>query len=808
MRLRMLAHAIKVWNENTGALSHLEIEPLPHQVHLVHHILASGNFNWLIADDVGLGKTIETGMLLHALRQRDLVKRILLITPAGLTKQWQEELYHKFKLEEFEIYGEDFFINEPRQWKMHDCVIGSMDRFKQEGHLESLLQAEPWDLVIFDEGHRLSRRQYGQKLDSSERYDLAKSLRSQTKHMLLLSATPHQGMQDKFVALLELLRPERRTELMALNLKPEILHDMVFRNHKADVTDAEGNFIFQGKITKALQVPSSLESVEFDKTLQDYLRKGYSAGESLGRKGNTIGFVMTVYRKLAASSAAAIHRALCNRLQRLLDDQVNGTSAEEPSDERYLGEWEEQFTSDAREFFAGEVQLLKDLIAEAAALKANDLKLKLFIEEIIRKIHATNADEKVLIFTEYRTTQNYLRDALAEHYGNDQVELINGSMQHAERREAIKRFEEQGRFLISTEAGGEGINLQSKCHVMVNYDLPWNPMRLVQRIGRLYRYGQKKKVVVFNIQQTDSLDQNIVDLMYERIDSVVTDLAEVQQHEFNDGLKDEILGQLAELIDVEVILQQATKLGIDRTRERIDEALKQARTAAAKQRELFVHAATSDPNELRDELEITVEHLYSFVLGMFEQLGIQIVERSHKERLMRIRLSEQVMHEMGLSMKASQRMDVTLDRMLAVNRPDTHMLDLNSKLMQYLLGKACEHDFGGLTARLKAPELGEGVLLGAMLRWQDPQGKRMRQEFVAIQVNLGKAKLNPVKASQWLLAPAEYSTQSPSTDTSKLLFNTAEEMAHQHLANTSNRYLIPENLEWAAAGWTSCTEFI
>ncbi|EIU7183355.1 helicase-related protein [Pseudomonas aeruginosa] len=802
MRLRMLAHAIKVWNENTGALSHLEIEPLPHQIHLVHHIIASGNYNWLIADDVGLGKTIETGMLLHALRQRDLIKRILLVTPAGLTKQWQEELYHKFKIEDFEIYGEDFFINEPRQWKMHDCVIGSMDRLKQEGHLESLLQAEPWDLVIFDEGHRLSRRQYGQKLDSSERYDLAKSLRSQTEHMLLLSATPHQGMQDKFVALLELLRPERRTDLMALNIKPEILHDMVFRNHKADVTDAEGNFIFQGKITSALQVPSSKESIEFDKTLQDYLRKGYDAGEALGRTGNAIGFVMTVYRKLAASSAAAIHRALCNRLQRLLDDEANGLSDEEPRDQRYLGEWEEQFTSDAREFFAGEVQLLKDLIAEAAALKANDLKLKLFIEDIIGKIHAANADEKVLIFTEYRTTQNYLREALADHYGSDQVELINGSMQHAERREAIKRFEEQGRFLISTEAGGEGINLQSKCHVMVNYDLPWNPMRLVQRIGRLYRYGQKKKVVVFNIQQTDSLDQNIVDLMYERIDSVVTDLAEIQRHEFNEGLKDEILGQLAELIDVEDILQEATKLGIDRTRERIDEALKQARTAAAKQRELFAHAATSDPNELRDELEITVDHLYSFVLGMFDQLGIEVAERSHKERLLRIRLSEQVMRDMGLSPKASRRMDVTLDRMLAANRPDTHMLDLNSKLMQYLLGKACEYDFGGLAAMLKAPELEEGALLGAMLRWQGPQGKRMRQEFVAIQVNDGKAKLNPAKASQWLLTPAEHSPQSPDTDTSKLLFKVAEEMANQRLANASNRYLIPENLDWASAGWT------
>lgn len=802
MRLRMLAHAIKVWNENTGALSHLEIEPLPHQIHLVHHILASGNFNWLIADDVGLGKTIETGMLLHALRQRDLVKRVLLITPAGLTKQWQEELYHKFKLEDFQIYGEQFSITEPRYWKMYDCVIGSMDRLKQAGHLESLLQAEPWDLVIFDEGHRLSRRQYGQKLDSSERYDLAKKLRSQTKHMLLLSATPHQGMQDKFVALLELLRPERRTELLALNLKPEILHDMVFRNHKADVTDAEGNFIFQGKITSALQVPSSLESVEFDKTLQDYLRKGYDAGESLGRKGNAIGFVMTVYRKLAASSAAAIHRALCNRLQRLLDEHANCITEDEPSDERYLGEWEEQFTNDGREFFAGEVQLLKDLIAEAATLKTNDLKLKLFIEDIIGKIRAANADEKVLIFTEYRTTQNYLRDALAKRYGRDQVELINGSMQHDERRESIKRFEEHGRFLISTEAGGEGINLQSKCHVMVNYDLPWNPMRLVQRIGRLYRYGQKKKVVVFNIQQTDSLDQNIVDLMYERIDSVVTDLAGVQKHEFNDGLKDEILGQLAELVDVEDILRQATKLGIDRTRTRIDEALKQARAAAAKQRELFVHAATSNPNELRDELEITVEHLYSFIMGMFDQLGIEVAERSHKERLLHIRLSEQVMRDMGLSPKASQRMDVTLDRMLAANRPDTHILDLNSKLMQYMLDKACEYDFGGLAAMLKAPELGAGALLGAMLRWQGPQGKRMRQEFVAIQVNGGKATLNPTKASQWLLKPAEHSTLSSDGETSKLLFKAAEEVANQRLSDASNRYLIPENLNWAAAGWT------
>lgn len=802
LRLRMLAHAIETWNENTGALSHLDIDPLPHQIHLVHHILASGNFNWLIADDVGLGKTIETGMLLHALNQRGLANRILLITPAGLTRQWQEELYHKFKMEEFEIYGEDFFINEPRQWKMHDRVIGSIDRLKQEGHLASLMHAEPWDLVIFDEGHRLSRRQYGQKLDSSDRYDLAASLRSKARHMLLLSATPHQGMHDKFIALLELLRPERRRDLLMLNLKPEILHDMVYRNHKADVTDEEGNFIFQGKITRAMRVPASDESLEFDQTLQAYLRQGYAAGIARGRTGNAIGFVMTVYRKLAASSSAAIHNALCNRLARLQHELDVDNGSDEPADERYFGEWEEKLATDTKEFFAGELQLLSELIDEAERLKANDRKLQLFIDEVIRKILALNSTEKVLIFTEYRTTQNYLRDALSLHFGSDKVDLINGSMGHAERREAIARFEDQGQFLISTEAGGEGINLQSQCHIMVNYDLPWNPMRLVQRIGRLYRYGQKKKVVVFNVHQPDTMDQQIIDLMYERIDTVVHDLAEVQRNEFNDGLKDEILGELAELIDVEDILQAATLQGIERTRERIDEALLQAKAATAKQRELFEHAASSDPSEFRDELEITTDHLISFVLGMFDQLGVEVAERTYKSKLLRIRLSEPVMREMGMARNASSRKDVTLDRWLAANRPDTHMLDLNSPLMQYLLSKARDYDFGGLAAVVQGNTLDEGALFGAMLRWQGLQGKRMRQEFVTIQVREGRALLNTGGIGQWLLQPAQSAELKPTPELNKALFACAEHAVSQRLASVSNRYLIPENLQWATAGWT------
>ena len=189
-RLRCLAHALEMWHENTGSLSQMDIDPLPHQIHLVHHILRSGNLNWLIGDDVGLGKTIEVGMLLSALQQRSNFRRILIVTPAGLVRQWQEELYHRFGMEDFQIYGVDFEINHPRRWKMYDHVIGSIDRLKLEGHLDILMEAGKWDLIVFDEAHRLSRRQWGAKYDASERFRLAATLRQTTDAFLLLTGTP------------------------------------------------------------------------------------------------------------------------------------------------------------------------------------------------------------------------------------------------------------------------------------------------------------------------------------------------------------------------------------------------------------------------------------------------------------------------------------------------------------------------------------------------------------------------------------------------------------------------------------------
>ena len=804
-RLKSLAHAIDTWNENSGALSKLDIDPLPHQIHLVHHILAHGNLNWMIADDVGLGKTIETGMLLKALSQRGMARRILLVTPAGLTQQWKEELHNKFGFGDFRIYGENFSIDEPREWGMYNHVIGSIDRFKDPENLMKLMYADSWDIIIFDEAHRLSRRQKGMSFDSSMRFKLAKSLRKKTDALVLLSATPHQGKHDKFVSLLELLRPDLKKEIDTLKLNPELLKEMLYRNNKSDVTDAEGNFIFQGKVTKAITIEVDEAFLAFDSDLQSYLRKGYAQAKSLGSAGNAIGFVMTVYRKLAASSAKAINSALKRRKVRLEGERGKLSNIEDffEADQRYIGELEENFEHSSKEFFDGEIVLLDELIAKSKPLLLNDKKINEFLNGIVGLVLNNNPDEKVLIFTEYRSTQNYLLEALSERFGCGKVELINGSMKHQERRDAINRFEENSQFLISTEAGGEGINLQKNCHIMVNYDLPWNPMRLVQRIGRLYRYGQKKRVVVFNIHSPGTADEQIIELMYERIGEVVNDLSTVGD-EFHERLSDDILGEIADLVDVESILREATLEGIHRTQQRIDEALEKAKSAANVQQELFEHASSFDPNDLRGGFIPSAEHLTSFVESMFNYLGIQVIDKVHSGKVWQVRLSEELQDSLGVR---KSRWDLTLDRVIASNREHIDVLDLDHLLMKHMLEMAKSYSFQGQTASIQSAESLTGSLFCGFLRWQNNQGVRQRQEYMSWYIDShGDLQVNNPSVLEMFKDEFSSSCCTHEQEQNKFHFKHLEISIDDKLATLSSKWMQPENSEVIAAAWLTSEE--
>ena len=804
-RLRLLAHALENWNHLTGSLDRLEVDPLPHQIQLVHRILSSGNYNWLIADDVGLGKTIEVGLLLAALKRKGQARRVLIVAPAGLVRQWQDELSYKFA-QESRIYGRDFSVNQPEHWKLYDHVIVSIDLAKREEHLQKFRQAGGWDIIVFDEGHKLTRHASGQR---SDRYRFAETLRPMADAFLLLSGTPHQGYVDKFISILELVRPDLEERIQTLAAHPEIVSEMILRNRKSEVTDADGEFIFKGQNIHRVGVEPSDETSEFQRHLNQYLRHGYQAGERKGNAGRAIGFVMTTYRKLSSSSIAAIERGLRLRLERLLQN-VNGADEDDLADEIALedlaegGDDQDDLASKetrATEFFDHEKEMLEGLLTRARTVRNNDEKLRMFMDEIASPIASER--KNLLIFTEYRATQSYLKEALETRFPHiDEVLLINGSMSLDEKLEAIEKFNQSARFMISTEAGGEGINLHESCHVMVNYDLPWNPARLVQRIGRLYRYGQRKTVVVFNLHARDSFDNKAIDLMMKRVNQIAQDMAPVGA-EYNERLHAEILGDVLDNLDFASILQSATEMRIEYTSEQIDEALGRAKRAKFLQDEIFTHVAGYDPNALSGTLGFTMQHVDVFIRGMLPLIGIKLETTLHDGAVKQIRLPETLQGEFAEFGKRTV-VRVTTDRRLARRLRDVVLLDFETPFFRYLIEKAKSQCFDGLYASTRSVADAEGTLIAFKLRWQNDQGEVLTEEFVPMfAAKNGTITKNPPFLAQWLVSPVR-SAAPPDTETAgrRETYTRLEEKANRLLAEESTRFKHPNGLvELAAADY-------
>jgi superfamily II DNA or RNA helicase len=803
LRLRNLAYALEQWHSNTGALSKLSIDPLPHQIHLVHRILSSGNLNWIIADDVGLGKTIEVGMLLSSLKQRGF-KRILIVTPSGLTRQWQEEMRNKFELGDFQIYGRDFYINDERHWKMFDYVIGSVDLLKSEEHLQKIGASGQWDVIIFDEAHRLSRSQYGRKFDSSDRFRLAANLRSQTENFLLLTATPHQGRTDKFQALIELLRPDPAwsKRIRQLQLEPDLLKNVIIRNRKADVTDSEANFIFKGKITQRHQVTMTDEERAFDKALRNYLTKGYNKSGQNGSTSQSIGFVMTIYRKLAASSITAIGEALLRRAKKLEQSDGDIEQFTQEDDEHFI-EFEEKTDTPQEEFFDGELDMLQNLLDTARGVYQKDSKLRRFME-VIEDLLARNPNEKVLIFTEYRSTQDYLVNALKRlslmRFGTaHKVGVIRGGQKLEEREDAMRQFEDAGQFLVSTEAGGEGLNLQHQCHIMVNYDLPWNPMRLVQRVGRLYRYGQQKPVLVINMQVADTIDSDIIDLMYTRLEQIASDMAHVNE-EYKEGLKEDILGELVSQLDIDGLLNEALTFNQKRSAERLEEALRLAREATELQDKLLSHASGFDPEALVDELKLTTQHLKAFVEGMCKHLNIEIYETLYQGQVWSLRLPEEVRNELN----QNQNLRICFDKPLSTRLKQVELVNAEGAFLQLLLRKAKEFSFGGHGASIINVDGKSGV--SAILRWQNDRGIALNHEYVNFLVSDdGKISVNSDVWATWLLQEANdapIASHYPARQHLELV----ETAMHERLKKRANAESYPDSWMLVSAAWIDKNE--
>jgi len=525
----------------TGCLSRMKLDLIPHQIIMADKVTKTRSKGFLIADDVGLGKTIEAGLVIRSMIAHGRADRILLLCPANLAPQWREQLSERFD-EWFDILRTEMNITDPRRWDNSPRIIASIQTLRLPKHRDILLESTlDWDLVIVDEAHHLTAREYASKIDKNKNYQLLDRLREKSKFFLFLTATPHQGEDDRFAMMLRLLDPDYIKNARDLDNIGLRINELIGRNIKADVTDFEGNKLFKGHEMKKHEVMPTEVYSSFLEELKQYVSDGLmSLNEKEGNRMSAENFVLTSFLKLAASSPEAIKRTLTKRFDNLKKGG-KGKDIEMEHDERFEGEYEERSVSETKELFDGERKRIEVLLNGLKDSK--DTKLEELFKILEKESVITDKDKRILIFTEYRGTQDMVKTNLESMFGEGSVLLINGDMDAHQKRKVVKEFDTEKRFLISTEAGGEGIDLHNNCHIMVNYDIPWNPMRLHQRTGRLDRYGQKEKVHVHYIVVNGTIDEKIQRFLEEKIERIEKRLCELKGNNA-ENLREDVLGQI------------------------------------------------------------------------------------------------------------------------------------------------------------------------------------------------------------------------------------------------------------------------
>lgn len=541
-----LSSAIVSVNDTWGLFSRSRITLLPHQLWVCRKVISDWPARWLIADDVGLGKTIEAGLILWPLLSRERVKRLLIICPSSLVEQWQYRLRTMFDIRlvkynvESDTLKSDF-------WNSNNAVVASMQtlRADNKNRHKRMLESEAWDLVIVDEAHHLNA---DESRGPTLGYQLLHKLETNGKivSMLFFTGTPHRGKDYGFLALLRLLRSDLFNPKEPMYNQLKNLSSTVIRNNKQNVTDLSGKKLFKPQIVIPKTFRYTEEETYFYELLTEFITSGKTYASSLDQSNQRlVMLVLICMQKLASSSIAAIKRALENRLKNLkdIDDRLNQhrkrneNLVSDPNSEGYdedaQSAQEEKLASEAiLNLLKDEEKWLKQLISAADRVQAETK-----IELIGNVLENEYKDRSVLLFTEYKATQSKVINLLIKRYGKDSVVFINGDEMlddldygdgvkrtaRITRGEAADRFNEgTARFLVSTEAAGEGIDLQENCHSMIHIDLPWNPMRLHQRVGRLNRYGQKKQVEVITLRNPDTVEARIWDKLNSKIQSIMT----------------------------------------------------------------------------------------------------------------------------------------------------------------------------------------------------------------------------------------------------------------------------------------------
>lgn len=540
--LRYVAMLSKIKNETSeGILSKLSsgIIPLPHQLHVLNRALSNNNVRYILADEVGLGKTIEAGLIIKELKTRGLIKRILIVCPTGLVTQWSLEMQDKFNEKFHVILPEDYdtirkITGNEDVYGQFDQVISPMDSIKplerrvgwteekiaqyNEERIYSIINSG-WDLVVIDEAHRVAG-------SSGEvaRYKLGNLLAAASPYLLLLTATPHNGKTEPFLRLIRLVDEKAFPNINAI-VKEQVA-PYVIRTEKREAIDNNGNKLFKNRTTRAIELHwderHSMQRRLYE-MVSDYVSKNYNKAMRNRGKNMWFVFLLIMMQRLVTSSTSAVRESMERRVKVLEEQAFKYQSmSEEEFAEMELEENMEDAIAAISLDIKEEIAQLNDIIAVAkqAEFQYLDVKVEPLLE-IIDDLFAEDRQRKVIIFTEFVATQSYLVKLLKDR--GYSTSILNGSMSIEERNAVLQEFKTETDLLISTDAGGEGLNLQfSNC--IINYDLPWNPMKIEQRIGRVDRIGQQKDVIVYNFILADTVENRVKAVLEEKLSVILKEI--------------------------------------------------------------------------------------------------------------------------------------------------------------------------------------------------------------------------------------------------------------------------------------------
>jgi superfamily II DNA or RNA helicase len=588
-----------------------DVEPLPHQITAVYgEMLPRTPLRFLLADDPGAGKTIMCGLYIKELMLRGDLDRCLVVAPGSLVNQWMDELFDKFGLR-FELLTKQLVDATPEGlFEQHPLLIARMDQLSRSEELIDLLKRSDWDLVVVDEAHRMSASYFSGELKTTKRYQLGQVLGGVTRHFLLMTATPHAGQQEGFQLFLALLDGDRFEGKFRDGVHTVDPGDLMRRMVKEELLTMEGKPLFPER--RAYTVPYDLSDDEQDlyEAVTLYVREEMNRADRFAAEGdrlrrNTVGFALTVLQRRLASSPEAILRSLERRRARLdrrrrelagdaylglsfttkmaqllgrKDDSLELDDTLEDLDGAEVEELEEDVVDAATAArtlaeLDHEIAALGDLVQVASRVRHSGTDRKWSeLRDILDREEITEDREgnprKIIVFTEHRDTLNYLVDRIASYLGRPEILVsIHGGHTREERRIAQQRFTQDPdtRVLVATDAAGEGLNLQ-RAHLMVNYDLPWNPNRIEQRFGRIHRIGQTEVCHLWNLVAKDTREGEVFIRLLDKI--------EEQRKAYGGDKVFDVLGDAFENNPLRRLLVEAIRYGDQpEVRARLDEII-------------------------------------------------------------------------------------------------------------------------------------------------------------------------------------------------------------------------------------------